>query len=204
MSRKSRSARTPAKIINAALQESCTACSDQEPARRLPTLICVHDEQLDTEFPMPLDHIRPADHLETRKALTDFTRRGTARYRSSKTAKLVYESAQHATTIRAPLRGAGGRPVGRGQALREPAQLLRGSVPEALGYQAGHAATAGHTEVYAYDRPDLPGGHPAPPRPPALAGMHRNHGRPTAPSGTRTPKTGTPSLTPSTTATFPV
>ena len=76
--------------------------------------VCVHDEQLDTENPITPDHLRPAGHLETLHA-GKCARQGDAQTHLPKRGAGL-RAAQHPRRP-PPLQGAGGHPVGRGQAL---------------------------------------------------------------------------------------
>ena len=61
----------------------------QRPAWRSPTMICVHDEVIDTD--KAADNLRPSSRSGRRKTLTEFTARRAVRCRCSRHGELVYE-----------------------------------------------------------------------------------------------------------------
>ena len=97
-------------------------------------LICLHDEEFD--FSQPLELFDP-DATWKRKVYTDIEARGS----SGADGAYLPGGRAGVSGARSPdqpclLPAAGGRPLGRGETLRESPQLLCGPVPEAVGYQA--------------------------------------------------------------------
>ena len=160
-------------------------------------LICLHDDR--GRFPAAGD-IRPAEHVEAQ---------GSRRLTAGGTVVPVFRAASWYTVCphcprSAPALRRSATGCGRRYAASPTRTTTTWICPELWDIKQVMLNSRAQLRYTHMTDPICPAGTLPRPDPPAPAGMHRNHGDRPPSSGTRTPKTGTPSLTPSTTATFPV